>query len=140
MAITVAKFGGTSLANTKQILKVKEIIQADEHRRYVVPSAPGKRTPDDEKVTDLLNLLQRSAEYGHDYETVYSKIRARFTEIRDGLGLHIKIEEYLEEILEKIPEYRSLYETQSDERENAKVETENRKTVSEHTEERRSGR
>ena len=45
-----------------------------------------------------------------------------------------------EEILEKIPEYRSLYETQSDERENAKVETENRKTVSEHTEERRSGR
>ena len=45
-----------------------------------------------------------------------------------------------EEILEKIPEYRSLYETQSDERENAKVETENRKTVSEHTEEWRSGR
>ena len=45
-----------------------------------------------------------------------------------------------EEILEKIPEYRSLYETQSDERENAKVETENRKTVSEHTEERRSDR
>ena len=44
------------------------------------------------------------------------------------------------EILEKIPEYRSLYETQSDERENAKVETENRKTVSEHTEERRSDR
>ena len=45
-----------------------------------------------------------------------------------------------EEILEKIPEYRSLYETQSDERENAKVETENRKIVSEHTEERRSDR
>jgi ATP-binding cassette subfamily B protein len=45
-----------------------------------------------------------------------------------------------EEILEKIPEYRSLYETQSDERENAKVETENGKTVSEHTEERRSDR
>ncbi|MEY8382466.1 aspartate kinase [Christensenellaceae bacterium 44-20] len=102
MAITVAKFGGTSLANTKQILKVKEIIQADEHRRYVVPSAPGKRTPDDEKVTDLLYLLQRSAEYGHDYEMVYNKIRTRFTEIRDGLGLNIKIEEYLKEILEKI--------------------------------------
>ena len=45
-----------------------------------------------------------------------------------------------EEILEKIPEYRSLYETQSDERENAKVETENRKTVSEHAEGRRSDR
>jgi len=45
-----------------------------------------------------------------------------------------------EEILEKIPEYRSLYETQSDERENAKVETENRKTVSEHAEKRRSDR
>ena len=44
MAITVAKFGGTSLANTKQILKVKEIIQADERRKYVVPSAPGKRS------------------------------------------------------------------------------------------------
>ena len=102
MAITVAKFGGTSLANTKQILKVKEIIQADERRKYVVPSAPGKRTPDDEKVTDLLYLLQRSAEYGHDYEAIYKKIRTRFIDIRNGLGLSIKIEEYLEEILEKI--------------------------------------
>ena len=102
MAITVAKFGGTSLANTKQILKVKEIIQADERRKYVVPSAPGKRTPDDEKVTDLLDLLQRSAEYGHDYEAIYKKIRTRFIDIRNGLRLSIKIEEYLEEILEKI--------------------------------------
>ena len=61
MAITVAKFGGTSLASAKQILKVKDIILADKSRRYIVPSAPGKRTPDDEKVTDLLSLLQRSA-------------------------------------------------------------------------------
>lgn len=104
MAITVAKFGGTSLASAKQILKVKDIILADKSRRYIVPSAPGKRTPDDEKVTDLLYLLQRSAEYGHDYEATYQKICSRFIEIRDKLGLHVRIEEYLEEIREKILE------------------------------------
>ena len=50
----VVKFGGTSLAEAKQFLKVADIIRSDPDRRYVVPSAPGKRFSGDTKVTDML--------------------------------------------------------------------------------------
>ena len=50
----IVKFGGSSLANAEQFQKVGEIIRSDESRRYVVPSAPGKRFDGDTKVTDLL--------------------------------------------------------------------------------------
>ena len=50
----VVKFGGSSLASAEQFKKVGDIIRADVERRYVVPSAPGKRSPRDTKVTDLL--------------------------------------------------------------------------------------
>ena len=52
--IKVAKFGGSSLADAAQFRKVKEIVESDPARRYVVPSAPGRRSSGDEKVTDLL--------------------------------------------------------------------------------------
>ena len=50
----VVKFGGSSLASAEQFKKVGNIIRKEESRRYVIPSAPGKRTPDDTKVTDML--------------------------------------------------------------------------------------
>ena len=50
----VVKFGGSSLASAEQFKKVGNIILADETRRYVVPSAPGKRYSGDTKVTDML--------------------------------------------------------------------------------------
>ena len=53
MDIKVVKFGGSSLADAKQMQKVKNIIFADRSRRFVIPSAPGKRCKDDEKVTDM---------------------------------------------------------------------------------------
>ena len=53
MGIKVAKFGGTSLANAAQFAKVIDIVRNDADRRYVVPSAPGKRGPEDEKITDV---------------------------------------------------------------------------------------
>ena len=56
MGIKVAKFGGTSVADAKQFMKVKAIVQSDEQRCYVVPSAPGRRFSGDEKVTDMLYL------------------------------------------------------------------------------------
>ena len=65
MAGIVAKFGGSSLADAAQLEKVKKIIEANPERRYVVPSAPGKRHSDDTKVTDLLYVFQKSVQYGH---------------------------------------------------------------------------
>ena len=50
----VVKFGGSSLASAEQFKKVKEIITAESSRRFVVPSAPGKRFSNDTKVTDML--------------------------------------------------------------------------------------
>ena len=39
----VVKFGGSSLASAEQFKKVGKIILDDAGRRYVIPSAPGKR-------------------------------------------------------------------------------------------------
>ena len=50
----VVKFGGSSLADAKQFKKVYQIIKEDKERKFVVPSAPGKRFKEDTKVTDLL--------------------------------------------------------------------------------------
>ena len=58
----VVKFGGSSLASAEQFMKVGAIIRADESRRYVVPSAPGKRFSDDTKVTDMLYHCYELAE------------------------------------------------------------------------------
>ena len=52
--VKVVKFGGSSLASADQFKKVGNIIRSDESRRFVVPSAPGKRFKEDTKVTDML--------------------------------------------------------------------------------------
>ncbi len=90
--IVVAKFGGSSLADTGQFRKVKGILDADPARRYVVPSAPGKRGSADEKVTDLLYRCCEKAGAGEDYAADLMKIRMRYQEIAAGLGLEISLE------------------------------------------------
>ena len=67
MAVKVAKFGGSSLADAKQFKKVADIIKADKERVYVVPSAPGKRSDDDTKVTDMLYAMHAKAGGGGDF-------------------------------------------------------------------------
>ena len=64
--LTVAKFGGTSLANAECFLRVQSIVDADESRRIIVPSAPGKEHSDDIKITDLLYLLHETIEVKQD--------------------------------------------------------------------------
>ena len=65
----------------------------DENRRYVVPSAPGKRFPKDTKVTDMLYACYDLAEAGKDFRGELEAIEARFQEIIDGLGLSISLTE-----------------------------------------------
>ena len=88
--IKVAKFGGSSLADAAQFRKVKEIVESDPARRYVVPSAPGKRFDGDIKVTDMLYECYRAAEKGEKIAGKIKKIQARYQEIIDGLGLDLK--------------------------------------------------
>ena len=87
----VVKFGGSSLASAEQIKKAVAIIRADETRRFVVPSAPGKRFSADTKVTDLLIKVHGESASGLDFEKTFAEIKARYNEIVDGLGMELDL-------------------------------------------------
>ena len=89
----VVKFGGSSLASAEQFRKVREIIRADEERKFVVPSAPGKRNPDDTKVTDMLYACYALAEDGKDFKAELAAIKTRYQEIIDGLELKLSLDD-----------------------------------------------
>ncbi|KXT77292.1 aspartate kinase [Streptococcus sp. DD13] len=82
----VIKFGGSSLASATQINKVKNIIQEDPERRFVVVSAPGKRTPDDTKVTDALIQYYKEYTDGKDVSAIQNWIIGRYQAIADELN------------------------------------------------------
>lgn len=88
----VVKFGGSSLASARQFKKVGDIIRADKTRRYVIPSAPGKRNNKDTKVTDLLYACYDAASTGGSYKKILNQIRERYEEIIDGLNLNLNLD------------------------------------------------
>ena len=94
----VVKFGGSSLASAAQFKKVGDIIRSDEARRYVVPSAPGKRFSDDIKVTDMLYDCYHTAVAGKSFKEKLGKIQERYQEIIEGLGLSLSLDEQFAEI------------------------------------------
>ena len=96
----VVKFGGSSLANAEQFQKVANIIHADKDRRYVVPSAPGKRYSADTKVTDMLYECYALAEAGEPFYDKLMQIKGRYDEIIAGLGLNLSLVEEFERIKE----------------------------------------
>ena len=92
MRTVVAKFGGTSLASAAQFIKVQEIVKADPDRRFVVASAPGKRFPEDIKVTDLLLRCYEAAAGENDFEPILEQIALRFREIIAQLGIDFPLD------------------------------------------------
>ena len=96
----VVKFGGSSLASAEQFKKVGAIIKADKERRFVVPSAPGKRNSADTKVTDMLYSCYDLAEAGKDFKKELQAIHDRYQEIIDGLGIKLSLDEEFK-IIEK---------------------------------------
>ena len=91
--VKVVKFGGSSLASAAQFAKVGDIIRADETRRYVVPSAPGKRNAKDTKVTDMLYSCYALAEAEEDFKGALKKIKERYNSIINGLNLTLSLED-----------------------------------------------
>ena len=87
----VVKFGGSSLASAQQFEKVAEIVHAEASRRYVVPSAPGKRFRKDTKVTDMLYGCYALAEQDEDFSENLLQIEERYQEIIDGLSLTLSL-------------------------------------------------
>lgn len=102
MSTKVAKFGGTSLANAAQIRKVRDIVAADPARRYVVPSAPGKRDKADHKITDLLYLCHEHARQDLPLDSVFELVADRYREIVRELGLRFDLEPHLQEVRDGI--------------------------------------
>ena len=89
--LKVAKFGGSSMADAVQFAKVKAIVEADDARRVIVVSAPGKRYKDDHKVTDLLYLCSAHLKYGVSCEKIFALIRQRYQQIADDCGLSLDL-------------------------------------------------
>ena len=93
----VVKFGGSSLASAEQFRKAGSIIRNDSARRYVIPSAPGKRNPDDTKVTDMLYQCYKQAilddDREQDFEEILAQIKQRYDEIISGLNLELSLDE-----------------------------------------------
>lgn len=98
MTRIAAKFGGSSLADANQFRKVRAIVEADRRRSLVVPSAPGKRSSSDAKLTDLLYLCQSSAALGTHFSEPFGLIRQRFVEIERELGLDAGMSGHLDNL------------------------------------------
>ncbi len=102
--VKVVKFGGSSLASAEQFSKVGDIIRADESRKYVVPSAPGKRNAKDTKVTDMLYACYALAEQDEDFRVQLMKIKDRYDSIINGLQLKLSLDEEFKTIAAKFKE------------------------------------
>lgn len=103
MALKMTKFGGSSVADANQFKKVKAIIEADPSRQFVVPSAPGKRYPGDDKITDLLYLTYAQFTGGvEEYEDTFGRIAERYLAIERELGLNTNIQKELDGILRNL--------------------------------------
>ncbi len=100
--ISVAKFGGSSVASSEQFNKVKNIVLSDSKRKIVVVSAPGKRFKEDSKVTDLLYLLWSHVKYGVDASKILSDIKQRYEDIKVELNLSVDVEHEFEMIMQNV--------------------------------------
>lgn len=102
MGIKVCKFGGTSVADGIQLKKIKNIIQNDKSRRYVIVSAPGKRFSTDNKITDLLYLCQKSVEHNIPYEQLFQVIIDRFEAIKNSIDSKVDLTDTFNYIRKKL--------------------------------------
>ena len=98
MGVKVVKFGGSSLADAGQIKKAAAIIKGDADRRYVVPSAPGKRFKEDIKVTDMLYACYEKASLGENFKEDFAQIKKRYNDIITDLGIELSLDEQFTQI------------------------------------------
>lgn len=102
MANKVVKFGGSSLADANQFRKVAAIIKSDDKRKYVVPSAPGKRFSDDIKITDMLYKCCELAGSGIDFSEPFEIIKERYKGIISELGIDMSLDEDFDIIAQEL--------------------------------------
>ncbi len=104
MGLKVCKFGGSSVADGIQLAKIKEIVNSDPERRYVVVSAPGKRFQGDSKITDLLFLCKTQKNHNIPYEQLFQAVCDRFSAIKYSLNIEADLDAELETIRKALDE------------------------------------
>ena len=102
MKTIVTKFGGSSLADANQFKKVKNIFFADEARKFIIPSAPGKRHSKDFKITDVLYLCHGHIQSGIPLDDVFKLISERYKSIVEELNIDLNIQDYLNIVKEDL--------------------------------------
>ena len=102
MSLKVLKFGGSSLADASHFRAVAEIVKSEPERRYVVASAPGKRNGGDIKVTDMLYECYELAVNEEDITEIFEKIKQRYIDIINDLGIDLDLTETFEKIKSSI--------------------------------------
>ncbi len=102
MSRIACKFGGSSVADHNQFLKIKKILQANSKRKVVVPSAPGKRHSGEAKLTDLLYLCHDLAQKRLALDAPFTLIRERYLDIESNLGLKAGMAQALEAFRKEI--------------------------------------
>ncbi|MGN0054953.1 MAG: aspartate kinase [Atopobiaceae bacterium] len=107
--IKVAKFGGSSVASAEQFRKVKRIVEMDPERKFVVVSAAGRRHKGDNKITDLLLLVNAHIEYHVDCTSLLATIEERFLDIAKELGLNFPVAEEFAKFANEIKTYSPEY-------------------------------
>lgn len=127
----VVKFGGSSVANAAQISKVIDIVTADADRRIVVVSAPGKRSKEDTKVTDLLIELAEAVLAGKEVDAELKAVVERYAEIQRDLDLPAGIVDVIEADLRGRIAQRSANDAQFMDTMKASGEDNNAKVIAE---------
>ncbi len=107
--IKITKFGGSSTADAGQFRKIKAIIESDPSRKFVVVSAAGKRYKEDNKVTDLLYLVDAHCQYHVDARPLLSDIRSRYVSIAHELGLSYPIADEFDDFAAHVSEFDTEY-------------------------------
>ncbi len=107
--IKISKFGGSSVASAEQFKKVRDIVRADSDRRFVVVSAVGKRFSADNKITDLLLLVNAHVEYHVDCTALLADIEQRFVDIADELGVKWPVRERFDAFAKNIKKHSPEY-------------------------------
>lgn len=102
MGIKVGKFGGSSVADGIQLKKLKQIVESDPDRKYIIVSAPGKRFDGDNKITDILYLCRTHMEHNLPYDQLFQVVADRFTAVQMNLGIEVNLQEHFDKIRENL--------------------------------------
>ena len=86
------------MADAGQFHKIKNILDGNLERKIIVVSAPGKRNPQEIKLTDLLYSAYDLAKHNLNFSEPWKHIKERFVEITEGLSIRSSIREELEEL------------------------------------------